>query len=64
MQISLPGTCRRQSCLECDLHEPEPWVHTFHIYRYDPDADARPRMQTQRFEVDSGDRVLLARRAV
>ena len=39
-------------------------MHTFHIYRYDPDADARPRMQTLQFEVDSGDRLLLARRAV
>ena len=34
-------------------------MHTFHIYRYDPDADARPRMQTLQLEVDSGDRMLL-----
>ena len=39
-------------------------MHTFQIYRYDPDADARPPTQTLQFEVDSGDRVLLARRAV
>ena len=34
-------------------------MHEFHIYRYDPDADARPRMQTLRIEVTADDRMLL-----
>ena len=34
-------------------------MHTFQIYRYDPDADARPRMQTLQLELDPGDRMLL-----
>jgi len=34
-------------------------MHTFHIYRYNPDADNRPRMQTLQFEVSADDRMLL-----
>jgi succinate dehydrogenase / fumarate reductase iron-sulfur subunit len=34
-------------------------VHTFHIYRFDPDTDARPRMQTVELEVSADDRMLL-----
>ena len=34
-------------------------MHTFHIYRFDPDGDARPRMQTVPFEVGAEDRMLL-----
>ncbi|OSZ75475.1 succinate dehydrogenase iron-sulfur subunit [Hydrogenophaga sp. IBVHS1] len=34
-------------------------MHTFHIYRYDPDLDAMPRMQTLAIEVNPGDRMLL-----
>ena len=34
-------------------------MHTFHLYRYDPDADATPRMQVIELEVDPGDRMLL-----
>jgi len=34
-------------------------MHTFHIYRYDPDSDAKPHMQTIEQEVDPGDRMLL-----
>ncbi len=34
-------------------------MHTFHIYRYDPDSDTRPRMQTVKIEVDASDRMLL-----
>jgi succinate dehydrogenase / fumarate reductase iron-sulfur subunit len=34
-------------------------MHTFHIYRYDPDLDAMPRMQSLELEVHSGDRMLL-----
>jgi succinate dehydrogenase / fumarate reductase, iron-sulfur subunit len=33
--------------------------HAFHFYRYDPDRDAKPRMQVIELEVDSGDRMLL-----
>jgi succinate dehydrogenase / fumarate reductase iron-sulfur subunit len=33
--------------------------HAFHIYRYDPDSDAKPRMQVIELEVNSGDRMLL-----
>jgi succinate dehydrogenase / fumarate reductase, iron-sulfur subunit len=33
--------------------------HAFHLYRYDPDRDAKPRMQVIELEVDSGDRMLL-----
>jgi succinate dehydrogenase / fumarate reductase iron-sulfur subunit len=34
-------------------------MHHFEIYRYDPERDARPRMQTIDLEVDRGDRMLL-----
>ena len=34
-------------------------MHRFQIYRYNPDQDASPRMQTYEFEVDPGDRMLL-----
>ena len=34
-------------------------MHTFHIYRYDPDADEKPRMQVIELEVGAGDRMLL-----
>ena len=34
-------------------------MHSFHIYRFDPDADEKPRMQVIDLEVDSGDRMLL-----
>ncbi|KWT64446.1 MULTISPECIES: succinate dehydrogenase iron-sulfur subunit [unclassified Variovorax] len=34
-------------------------MHTFRIYRYDPDADARPRMETFETEVGDGERMLL-----
>ena len=34
-------------------------MHTFHIYRYDPDADAKPRMQVFELGVEPGDRMLL-----
>jgi len=34
-------------------------MRTFHIYRYDPDLDAKPRMQVIEVEVDPGDRMLL-----
>ncbi|MEC5410019.1 succinate dehydrogenase iron-sulfur subunit, partial [Paraburkholderia sp. MPAMCS5] len=32
---------------------------TFEIYRYDPDKDAAPRMQTYEIEIDSHERMLL-----
>lgn len=34
-------------------------MHTFHIYRYDPDADEKPRMQVMALDVGSADRMLL-----
>ncbi|MBS0445134.1 MAG: succinate dehydrogenase iron-sulfur subunit [Proteobacteria bacterium] len=34
-------------------------MHTFQIYRYDPESDATPRMQTLDLEVAHGDRMLL-----
>jgi succinate dehydrogenase / fumarate reductase iron-sulfur subunit len=34
-------------------------MHRFQIYRYDPDQDVSPRMQTYDLEVDQGDRMLL-----
>jgi succinate dehydrogenase / fumarate reductase iron-sulfur subunit len=34
-------------------------MHHFQIYRYDPDQDASPRMQTYDLEIDHGDRMLL-----
>ncbi|MGK2897467.1 MAG: succinate dehydrogenase iron-sulfur subunit [Burkholderiaceae bacterium] len=34
-------------------------MHAFHIYRYDPDQDARPRMQVLEIEADPADRMLL-----
>ena len=34
-------------------------MHSFHIYRYDPDADEKPRMQVMELEVGSADRMLL-----
>ena len=34
-------------------------MHTFHIYRYDPDVDAKPYMQVIEMEVGAGDRMLL-----
>ncbi|MBI0331799.1 MULTISPECIES: succinate dehydrogenase/fumarate reductase iron-sulfur subunit [Burkholderia] len=30
-----------------------------HVYRYDPDRDARPRLQTYEIDLDAGDRMLL-----
>src|SRR6059036_2500359 len=32
---------------------------TFQIYRYDPDTDAKPRMQTLEIELDGSERMLL-----
>ena len=34
-------------------------MHRFHIYRYDPDTDARPRMQTIEAEIGDRERMLL-----
>ena len=34
-------------------------MHTFQIYRYDPDADDRPRMQTLHLEIGESERMLL-----
>ena len=34
-------------------------MHTFHIYRYDPDTDAQPRMQSMQIEVAAEHRMLL-----
>ncbi|VTU15573.1 succinate dehydrogenase iron-sulfur subunit [Variovorax sp. RA8] len=34
-------------------------MHTFRIYRYDPDVDLRPRMQVFETEVGDGERMLL-----
>jgi succinate dehydrogenase / fumarate reductase iron-sulfur subunit len=34
-------------------------MHTFHIYRYDPDRDTKPRMQSLEFEAGDGERMLL-----
>ena len=34
-------------------------VRTFQIYRYDPDKDAKPYMQTIKIELDEHDRMLL-----
>ena len=34
-------------------------MHTFHIYRYDPDLDQKPRMQTLTIAVDASERMLL-----
>jgi succinate dehydrogenase / fumarate reductase iron-sulfur subunit len=34
-------------------------MHVFHIYRYDPDTDAKPRMQQYRIDAHPGDRMLL-----
>ena len=34
-------------------------MHSFHIYRYDPDADEKPRMQVMEFEVGRADCMLL-----
>jgi succinate dehydrogenase / fumarate reductase iron-sulfur subunit len=34
-------------------------MHSFHIYRYDPDADDKPRMQVIELEVGDADRMLL-----
>ncbi|WP_431275901.1 succinate dehydrogenase iron-sulfur subunit [Variovorax ureilyticus] len=34
-------------------------MHTFRIYRYDPDLDVRPRMQIFETEVGDGERMLL-----
>lgn len=34
-------------------------MHTFHIYRYDPDRDTRPRMQSLELEVGDSERMLL-----
>ena len=31
----------------------------FEVYRYDPDKDAAPRMQTYEIEIDSHERMLL-----
>jgi succinate dehydrogenase / fumarate reductase, iron-sulfur subunit len=33
--------------------------HAFHIYRYDPDSDAKPRMQVIEMDVQGSDRMLL-----
>jgi succinate dehydrogenase / fumarate reductase iron-sulfur subunit len=34
-------------------------TRTFHIYRYDPDADTRPRMQTMTLALEGNERMLL-----
>lgn len=34
-------------------------MHTFHVYRYNPDTDQKPHMQVMALEVGPGDRMLL-----
>ena len=34
-------------------------LRTFQIYRYDPDSDDKPRMQTLEVELDGTERMLL-----
>ena len=34
-------------------------LRTFQIYRYDPDTDEKPRMQTLQVELDGNERMLL-----
>ena len=34
-------------------------MHTFHVYRYNPDTDQKPHMQAMELEVGPGDRMLL-----
>ena len=34
-------------------------LRTFQIYRYDPDSDDKPRMQTLQVELDGSERMLL-----
>ena len=34
-------------------------MHSFHIFRYDPDRDIAPRMQIMELKVDGRDRMLL-----
>ena len=34
-------------------------MHIFHIYRYDPDRDTKPRMQSLELEIDDSERMLL-----
>ena len=34
-------------------------MHTFHVYRYNPDTDQKPHMQAMELEVGAGDRMLL-----
>ncbi|MBL8351310.1 MAG: succinate dehydrogenase iron-sulfur subunit [Burkholderiaceae bacterium] len=34
-------------------------MHTFHVYRFDPDTDVRPRMQRLQIDVAAEDRMLL-----
>ena len=34
-------------------------MHTFHIYRYDPDRDTKPRMQSLEYGVGDSERMLL-----
>ena len=34
-------------------------LRTFQIYRYDPDTDTKPRMQTLQVELDGSERMLL-----
>ena len=34
-------------------------MHTFHLYRYNPDTDQKPHMQVMELEVGPGDRMLL-----
>jgi succinate dehydrogenase / fumarate reductase iron-sulfur subunit len=34
-------------------------MHRFQVYRYDPDQDVSPRMQTYDLEIEQGDRMLL-----
>ena len=36
-----------------------PWPSAPSIYRYDPDTDAKPRMQTLEVELDGSERMLL-----
>jgi succinate dehydrogenase / fumarate reductase, iron-sulfur subunit len=34
-------------------------THSFHVYRFDPDGDAKPRMQTYELVLDGSERMLL-----
>ncbi|MDB5964025.1 MAG: sdhB, partial [Polaromonas sp.] len=43
-----------------DTHQAAAATHrTFRIYRYDPDQDAKPRIQTLEVDLDGSERMLL-----